>query len=61
MFGNRGKIDVETLVRIVLLLLVAILALRLAGYILSPVIGIVGDVLVLLIVVLLLLYFLDEI
>jgi len=61
MFGARGKIDVETLLKIVLVLLIVILALRVVGYFVDLVIGVAGDVIVLVIVVLLLLYLLDEI
>ena len=61
MFGRRGKIDVETLLKIVLVLLIVILALRIVGYFVDLVVGVAGDVIVLILVVLLLLYLLDEI
>jgi hypothetical protein len=60
MFGQRGKIDTETLLKIVLVLLIVILGLRLVGYFVDVFIGVAGDVIVLILVVLLLLYLLDE-
>jgi hypothetical protein len=60
MFGQRGKIDIDSLLKIVLVLLIVILALRLVGYFVDVFIGVAGDVIVLILVVLLLLYLLDE-
>ncbi|AGN01516.1 hypothetical protein L593_07855 [Salinarchaeum sp. Harcht-Bsk1] len=61
MFGRRGKIDVETLLKIVLVLLIVILALQLIGYFVDLVVGIAGNVIVLILILLLVLYLLDEI
>jgi hypothetical protein len=64
MFGRRGKIGIETLLKLVLVLLIVILALRVVGYtadILAGILGIAGDVIVLALVIIILLYLLDEI
>lgn len=64
MFGRRGKIGIETLLKLVLVLLIVILALRVVGYtadILAGLLGIAGDVIVLALVIIILLYLLDEI
>lgn len=64
MFGRRGKIDIETLLKIVLVLLIVILLFEILGYtagVVARLLGIASDVIVLVLVIVILLYLLDKI
>lgn len=56
----RGDVDVETLLKIVLVLMVAWLALEVVGRLVSAVFGILQPIVVILVVILIVLWLLDE-
>lgn len=61
MFGQRGKIGTETLLKIVLVLLIVILIFEVVGAFVHSLIGVGSGIITLILVILILLYLLDEI
>lgn len=57
----RGDVDVETLLKIVLVLMVAWIALEIVGGLVDAVFGILQPIVVILVVILIVLWLLDEI
>lgn len=56
----RGDIDVETLLKIVLVLMVVWIALELVGWLVDAVFGLLQPIVVIVVVILIVLWLLDE-